>query len=284
MFSWAKMCSPHYEGGFNVKELLSWNKALACKWFHKLIRKRGIWAHWMLEYRLQHSSFWETRTWTSDSWSWKKLILLRDFMISKVGSLNTLATLFASWCNNEKMNITMVYDFFRFTRPITSWAKVIWDHAVIPKHAIISSLAAQSSLPTYDHLMRRGFHGPNRCTLCFLHEETVPHLFFSCVFSSAILHQILAWIGVAHPTLNYKHLLWIIRRHYGGKKWSNRFIRVALAATVHTIWLERNGRLFSNYSYSPDALVRKIKFLVSARLIHFSSNLTQDEKMDALLG
>lgn len=58
-FSWNKFCEPNIEEGFNVKEALSWNKVLACKWIYKLLDRKGVWAIWACSYHLPNLSIWD---------------------------------------------------------------------------------------------------------------------------------------------------------------------------------------------------------------------------------
>lgn len=128
--SWDRICKPKSEGGFNVKEMLSWNKALACKLIFKLINKKGVWAIWAQDQYLLSTTIWDVVKCQSDTWSWKNI---------KIGSVQDAALLFQSWTLSGRFVVSKAYDFFHSKRPTVSWHKTIWDSAVIPKHSVTSS-------------------------------------------------------------------------------------------------------------------------------------------------
>lgn len=62
------------------------------------------------------------------------------------------------------------------------WIQV-WDKHLIPKIAFFRWILAHEKLPTSDKLQKRGFIGPNRCTLCKKESETNIHVFVKCEFA-----------------------------------------------------------------------------------------------------
>lgn len=157
------MCKPKREGGFNIKELLSWNKALMCKLMFKIHRNKGVWAMWEKDHYLRSTSLWEARKRPSDAWSWKNVLNVHDQILQRAGSVSQALDTLLSWCTDNKFIVTRAYDFFRTKGHLVNWHKVIWDTAALPKHSVIASLAIQNVLPTYAKFMERGFHGPSRC-------------------------------------------------------------------------------------------------------------------------
>lgn len=131
---------PKMEGGFNIKELLSWNKALSCKLICKLIRKKGVWAIWATDHYLFSPTIWEVIKCHSNAWSWKNLLSIRDYIIEKTNSTHDAMIVLNSWLNEGKFLISRAFDFFRFHGSVFPWRKVIWNTDVIPKHSIFMFL------------------------------------------------------------------------------------------------------------------------------------------------
>jgi hypothetical protein len=69
--------------------------------------------------------------------------------------------------------------------PEIIWSK-IWQSILWPKVSIFLWLTAQNRILTWDNLLKKGFIGPSRCTLCQQREETMEHLFNNCHYSQQI--------------------------------------------------------------------------------------------------
>lgn len=150
-FGWTRICRPKSEGGLNIKELLSWNKSLICKLIFKLSIRKGAWEIWASDHFLPSTSIWEVIKCQSDSWAWKNLLNVRDY-ICEHADTNAI-DLFRSWVSSDKFNVSRAYDFLRPKSTPCTWQKIVWNNAAVPKHSIISVLAIQNALPTYDNLV-----------------------------------------------------------------------------------------------------------------------------------
>lgn len=282
-FSWRNACKPHVEGGLNIKEAFAWNRTLMCKWMYKLITRKGIWATWATNRYVNQSSFWLVSAKQTDSCAWKNLLSVRDQLVNRVGSPLNAFNMLKTWIHNDQFSSLRAYNFWRSKGEIKHWHKVIWDSAIIPKHAVISNLAVQNALPTLDNFIKRGFHGPNFYQLCGKDEETSAHLFFNCSFSKEVLYGVKAWANINHISTNFRLLLWLRRRHFKKDKWVSKIAKVAIAATVYLTWMERNARIFYGEFHAPHDLLRNIKFMVSIRMLNHQDSRSEDEKTDLLL-
>ena len=57
--SWDSICKPWIEGGFNIKEALSWNKALISKQIWELMTNNdSLWSQWTRAYILKGKNIW----------------------------------------------------------------------------------------------------------------------------------------------------------------------------------------------------------------------------------
>ncbi|KAJ6724579.1 hypothetical protein OIU85_022495 [Salix viminalis] len=104
-------------------------------------------------------------------------------------------------------------------------------------------LTIKGRLRTMDRLHDR--ERPRICTLCSLEDETHEHLFFNCRFS----HEVWAWITTKHktPWPNYRWpdlIQWGAVTDKSKSLFSSLIARLTLAASVYSIWMKRNQRVF----------------------------------------
>ncbi|XP_074298712.1 putative mitochondrial protein AtMg00310 [Silene latifolia] len=85
--SWQHICRPSQEGGFNIKELLSWNRALLAKWIWLLSgNDGGIWAAWHRAYVFPIVSIWQMSLKDRFSESLCSIIKVKDAILANVGT------------------------------------------------------------------------------------------------------------------------------------------------------------------------------------------------------
>ncbi|XP_074271262.1 uncharacterized protein LOC141595191 [Silene latifolia] len=202
--SWSSICAPTNEGGFGVKELLSWNKALISKWLWLLDQTpQGLWSIWHSEYHLSHCSIWDVAVQDRYSESFRSIISVKNDLLTVTGSPVAARALLHSWCSGGKFQVAAAYNWFRPCHPTISWSKGLFHKVVVPRHNIITSLACQQKLATVDKLILRGFITPNRCVLCKQDSETHDHLFFACPFSQQLWHELMVWARVPNRSTDY---------------------------------------------------------------------------------
>ncbi|KAK9672345.1 hypothetical protein RND81_12G094700 [Saponaria officinalis] len=277
--SWNSSCSLKNEGDFGIKEILSWNKALLLRWIWGLhVRRDSIWCSWVNAYLLRHDDVWAVQIRSDSSESWRGLLRIRDDFVACVGSVIAAKNLLASWSD---FDVSMAYNIFRGQFQRTFRAKTTWSPINIPCHCYISTLTAQGQLATIDNIFRRGLPIPNRCVLCKSAEENHLHLFFKCRYSSAFWGDILSWLQLPNRCWGLARELYWFKNHIFVRHWRSNWSRCALVATIYTIWMERNMRIFQGLEPAA-TLVRKIRFLVSVRMLGFSCSMLHDEIVDCL--
>ncbi|KAL5169194.1 Non-symbiotic hemoglobin 1 [Glycine soja] len=108
----------------------------------------------------------------------KKIIQIRDFIISKELSTEKAKKRIQSWSTNEQLLIGKVYEYIRGVKPTISWCSVIWNPAIPPKMSFILWLARRNRLLSLDKVvfLNKG----SFCPLCSNEPESNAHLFFSC--------------------------------------------------------------------------------------------------------
>lgn len=77
--AWEAVCLPEREGGLVLKRVEEWNRAAILRHIWNLFANAGsLWVSWVREYLLKGKSFWLVKVPQMCSWSWKKLLKLRD--------------------------------------------------------------------------------------------------------------------------------------------------------------------------------------------------------------
>lgn len=99
---------PKKEGGLGIKRLETWNQAAMLKHIWSLFTQAGsLWVAWMEKNWLKGKSFWNVSIPTSCSWSWKKILNLRDvakqFLRFKVGDGSKIFLWLDSWHPNGRL-------------------------------------------------------------------------------------------------------------------------------------------------------------------------------------
>lgn len=100
--AWKDVCLPKSEGGLGIKPLFIWNKTLMAFHLWSVVTNRqSLWVKWIHTYRLKGRSFWQVKVPWDASWSWKKILWLRDdfrpFIQSKVGDGKSTWLWYDSW-------------------------------------------------------------------------------------------------------------------------------------------------------------------------------------------
>ncbi|KAK9677027.1 hypothetical protein RND81_11G117000 [Saponaria officinalis] len=218
--SWSSICLPWDEGGFGVKEVLSWNKALIAKLLWNLDQGRGgIWTKWVASYYLNSCSIWEVSGMVSSSESFKAILAIRDQLLMCRGTKMAAQDALRACSAQGRFCTGLAYEMFRRRAVKINWATSLAAKAVIPCHSIITALAGQRKLATIDAICSRGMIIINRCALCKCHAESHRHLFFRCLYSTGIWNSLLAWIKLSCRSNDLLMELHWIRRKKSTKQW-----------------------------------------------------------------
>ncbi|XP_074300969.1 uncharacterized protein LOC141632309 [Silene latifolia] len=283
-FSWNKVCRSRQQGGMDIREVLSWNKALMLQIFWKLCYKSTtIWMQWSTHYIFKLQSCWDLDAASCFSPLWAQILRIRDEFVQNMGSSGAAKHCFQKWMVMNKFPLHEAYQCFHGVHPEPKWMQPIIDSIVIPKHAFTATLAAHHGLATVDNICTRGMAMVNRCTLCYSAAENTQHLFFVCPFSNGILQEVLVWQGVTRRVLSLKHELYKLAL-YRGKIWKRKIACCALAATIHHIWQERNARIFKGVRRTPAQILARIKYEVCVRFYAWQRGVDTDHLLSLLVG
>ncbi|XP_074283365.1 uncharacterized protein LOC141607914 [Silene latifolia] len=203
--------------------------------------------------------------------SLKGILAVRDRLVALAGSITNASSLINSWCSHGKFRVTAAYSYLRGAVLAGPWTTALTHPRIVPSHKIICSLAAQQKLATVDNLQSRGFYMVNRCSLCEISLEDHAHLFFNCSFSKDVWQQLLQWMGMHRAGSCL--LAELEQANFRSKhNWRMAWFCTSLAAAVYQIWNERNSRLFRGRKAAVTEIVSRVKFLVSTRLLMWTSH------------
>jgi hypothetical protein len=117
--SWSMLCLPKKEGGLGIKKLVEWNRAAMMRHIWSLFMRAGsLWVAWVHAVLLKGRSFWQVSIPQICSWSWRKLLKLRDearnFLSFSVGTGQNIHLWFDAWHPDgvlyEKYGHRVIYD------------------------------------------------------------------------------------------------------------------------------------------------------------------------------
>ncbi|XP_074297054.1 uncharacterized protein LOC141627729 [Silene latifolia] len=271
--SWKAVCAPWKEGGFGLKELLSWNKAMLLQWVWKLgSTDDSFWVTWIQSYPFKGIDVWHTPIKESFPDSLKGILKVRDACIQLAGGIQQAQLLVQTCVHQGRFIISKGYELFRTRHPAVPWAEPISRHVIVPAHRITISLALEAHLPTVDNVIGKGLIMPNRCSLCRADAESHGQLFFHCAYAKVVWQALLTWIGINRRGMTLKQEIGWIKSRKHRKHWSANWFICTLAAAVHFLWHERNQRIFTSQERSPEILVQQIKYIVGVGLLAFSKD------------
>ncbi|XP_074301464.1 uncharacterized protein LOC141632856 [Silene latifolia] len=83
--SWENICSPKTEGGFQIKNFSSWNRAVLLKLIWQLDQDQGtIFTHWIQSYHLADYSIWEVSSKEHFLESFRGILQVRDAYVQQL--------------------------------------------------------------------------------------------------------------------------------------------------------------------------------------------------------
>lgn len=176
LISLATICKPKEDGGWGLKNLGSWNKALLTKNLWKIQTKvDSLWIQWINHvYNAQDIWNW---TWNKDnSPLTKQLLQIRDTLVTRFGSIQAAMNGLHGWFIEGK-GLQSAYKFFVHSIENWPWKPILWKSCIIPKHRFTTWLLSHGKLLTRD---RQQYIEDKICSLCCIPEESSAHLLFDC--------------------------------------------------------------------------------------------------------
>ncbi|KAJ9535927.1 hypothetical protein OSB04_un000907 [Centaurea solstitialis] len=322
--AWDVVCRPVSCGGLGIKRLAVWNRALLSKHIWDLCSNRkSLWVAWISRFCVRQDSIWSIRAVPRWSWSFRKLLTLREeirpyirvrigngkttnawednwygtrlsafisyraihnagFGISwKVSDLvlalngvwpNAWMELFPQLANNlipiinDEIHITdstrifsvsKVYNSLSGSFPEVPWWKCVWFKGHIPKHAFCLWIACTKRLPTQDRISSWKHDPPDlTCPFCGTEQDSHTHLFFTCQYTKEVWNMVRLKMEWEDFPESWDDIVLAIADTSTAPKMLTH--KLALAASVYTIWRERNRRLFRGDKRSVLSLTKDI--------------------------
>ncbi|GAV91823.1 zf-RVT domain-containing protein, partial [Cephalotus follicularis] len=147
-----------------------------------------------------------------------------------------------------------------------AWHSLVWHPKGIPKHAFCFWLTLRGAHRTRDKLVAMGVTHHTSCLFNCGEPETLDHLFFHCPFSSRVWLEVLALCNLVRPILpSADEVDWMII-HSPGTMFHHSLRKLAMAATIFHLWIERNNRCFSNRFLPHRELVQRVRQDVEGKL------------------
>ena len=274
LVAWREICRPKSEGGLGFIDLNACNSALLSKFIWNLQTKNdSLWVKWIHQIYLKWSSFGEYVSTKQDSQIIKQLILIRDQIVLEEGNSPAALLKMHQWTTLARFKSKACYDFFRPKGFAVCWAKLVWHHSLLPKHAFILWLSLKERLLTRDKLIDQ--IEDSSCILCGAPIESVNHLFFHCSGVNQIWAAIKGWLGFSRALSTLKAAAKWIKKEGRGTGAQAIAKKVGLACTVYSIWTMRNARMFEGKIISPADAIRDIKIQVYRVLYATFSNIRE---------
>jgi hypothetical protein len=186
---------------------------------------------------LRGDTFWESSPKLEDSPLLKKLIDIKDYILSKEGSVAEANNKITSRVKDGVVQTKEAYEYFRDHSQKVYWAKAVWVTEATPKYSILW-LATKDRLLTRDKLHLEG--QDKICPLCRMGDETGSHLFFHCSFVAQVWEEIRSWLGMCRKMTILKSSLKWIRKEVKWRSMQTRAKRVVVSTSVYHIWITRN--------------------------------------------
>ncbi|KAJ9536731.1 hypothetical protein OSB04_un000116 [Centaurea solstitialis] len=162
-------------------------------------------------------------------------------------------------------SVKRAYDSLVGDHPLVTWSKVVWFSGHIPKHAFCLWLACLNRLPTQDRIREWKHNPPDmRCSLCKSCEDSLSHLFFECPFATQVWSDVLAKVQWTSFPTSWNDIKLALESSDRAPKIFEH--KLALAACVYMIWIERNQRLFTTNARSPIQIVTSIVEIIQLRV------------------
>lgn len=129
--SWDDICYPKREGGLGLKNLEKWNQVCILKnLWQVLINAGSLWVAWASQYSLKEATLWKVKARQNDSWSWQKILQLRD-----------IARPHARWKVGDGSNISFWHDHWSDYSPLSQYCSEGADtFPALGNHAKLSTI------------------------------------------------------------------------------------------------------------------------------------------------
>ncbi|XP_009779134.1 uncharacterized protein [Nicotiana sylvestris] len=159
----------------------------------------------------------------------------------------------------EKEVIKHIYLQLLGDQPRMPWKCLMFGNAARPKAKFTVLLQMQNRLLTADRLNKWGMQVEGKHSLCQREEETKDHLFVECDYTKTVMQKLMHWTqnqNIVAATWD-QHVHEVIKRAKGKSKEAQLF-KMLYSEVVHSIWIERNKRIFEKISIGWEKIAKEI--------------------------
>ncbi|XP_070004803.1 uncharacterized protein LOC142163305 [Nicotiana tabacum] len=195
-------------------------------------KKDKLWVQWIHIYYIKDGSIWDARA-TQASWLVKKILKVKEIYIDAGYMEDNVKCM-------QQFSMEVIYNKLIGEFQKVEWRRLICNNQGSPRWIFILYLALNNRLLMQDILAQWMQIGDLRCMLCKAMSETIEHLFFECIVFATIWKKILQWQGLVRQPMAWQIEKEWAKKQGKGKSTEVQIYRMALAATIYAIWIERN--------------------------------------------
>ncbi|KAF3505224.1 hypothetical protein F2Q69_00041655 [Brassica cretica] len=141
------------------------------------------------------------------------------------------------------------------------WAKKVWFKGHVPSHAFLMWVAHLNRLPTRVRIANWGMQVVKSCCICNHYDELRDHLFLRCDFSEHLWLLITKRLGY-RPFRFHTWTALIEWLDISDIYCPPTLKCLVIQATVYNLWAERNRKLHSQVSSTPQVIFKAIDRLI----------------------
>ncbi|XP_060178187.1 uncharacterized protein LOC132608128 [Lycium barbarum] len=147
-----------------------------------------------------------------------------------------------------------------------------------PKACFTLWLGLQQRLLTADRLLKWGLEATKICVLCNRVPENHEHLFVLCPVARTLWARILTWSnkGMFNVVHWEDFMKWSVASSKGKGQQAQICKMIINAEVLHTLWRERNQRIFEKKSVTVERLAKDLAYVCTVRAPTGSQVLVQN--------
>ncbi|XP_059302227.1 uncharacterized protein LOC132054196 [Lycium ferocissimum] len=217
LIAWDNVCLPKEAGELNVIKLKVWNQTAICKLLWALSQnKEKLWITWIHTYYIKKLKIEDMEIPSQPSWMVRKILNMRKYWFT--GNMTNQVI------QQDKFHISTAYKNLVGDVPNVVWKNLVCNNLAEQKQVFILWLALHEKLRTKNRLIKWGMK----------------------VDENKFWVKFLSWLKWKRDAKPWKEECnWIIQQTRGrGAK--GMILKAGLAAVIHTLWIERNSRVFQN--------------------------------------
>ncbi|GAV91993.1 zf-RVT domain-containing protein [Cephalotus follicularis] len=166
----------------------------------------------------------------------------------------------------EAFSTARAFGGIRERSSTVAWHDIVWHAKRIRKHAFSTWLALRGAHRTKNKLLVVGVVHSAKCAFLCGETETPEHIFFQCPFSAKVWREVLDMCNIARPILPWADEVQWMSIHAKGNAFHQTVRKLAFAATIYHLWIERNRRCLKNLFLPYQEIVRMVRQDVSGKL------------------